>query len=718
MTAPRWSTSPPTRCSTTSIFGCLLVFLIQWIFLGDLRSAIIVGVNIPFALFFSIIILVLHGEDANLLSIGAVDFGIIVDSAVILVENIFRNFQMRRRATGSSCSQQLAEGHWGADPTSAPRPARPRLDQPAAPDLHQRAAGGQGDPVLRRHHGRGFRAAVHHAGRRGPDLRPDGAHLRLCAGGRPDRDLHDHARCWPRFLLPEQVKEVETIVVRGAAPALYAGAALGAGPSRDHGRRSAWSFCVVTGLLAPRLGSEFLPALEEGNFWIRASMPPTMSLGSRRRRRPARCARSCCAIPEVITVVSQHGRPDNGSDASPFSNVELFVPLKPFDEWPQGLTKEKLIERAPGGIRRANCPASVFNFSQYIQDNVEEAISGVKGANSVKIIGPEPRTCWSSSPTQVQRRDGAGEGRHRSRHLPRPRPAEPEHQGRPRQGRALRPEHRRRQHRHPGRPGRRRGDHGAGRRPPVQPDRSATRRSTATASTRSATSRSAIPDAGGANAYIPLARTRRPSRSIPAPPTSITRATQRFIPIKFSVRGRDLGGTVAEAQERIAKNVKLPTGYRIVWAGEFEDLQTRQGAPGDRRADQPGADPGAALQPVQFAARQPAGAGRHPVRDRRRHPRALRLRPGFQHLGGDRLHLAVRRLGDERHPDHHLLQRGQRCAAWTPMEAMFHAADTADAADADDRAVGLHRPVAGGDVALASAARCSGRWRPWWWAAC
>ena len=75
------------------LFGCLLVFLIQWLFLGNLRSAIIVGVNIPFALFFSIIILVLRGEDANLLSVGAVDFGIIVDSAVILVENVFRNFQ-------------------------------------------------------------------------------------------------------------------------------------------------------------------------------------------------------------------------------------------------------------------------------------------------------------------------------------------------------------------------------------------------------------------------------------------------------------------------------------------------------------------------------------------------------------------------------------------------------------------------------------------------
>ena len=87
------------------VFGCLLVFLIQWIFLGDLRSAIIVGLNIPFALFFAIILLVVQGESANLLSVGAVDFGIIVDSAVILVENIFRNFQRHAGGkAGSACS--------------------------------------------------------------------------------------------------------------------------------------------------------------------------------------------------------------------------------------------------------------------------------------------------------------------------------------------------------------------------------------------------------------------------------------------------------------------------------------------------------------------------------------------------------------------------------------------------------------------------------------
>src|ERR1700758_1176532 len=100
------------------IFGCVLIFLIQWIFLGDLRSAIIVGANIPFALFFSVIILVLLGQDANLLSVGAVDFGIIVDSAVILVENVFRNCQGSPEAR-QTLLDHLAEERWGSDPTRA-----------------------------------------------------------------------------------------------------------------------------------------------------------------------------------------------------------------------------------------------------------------------------------------------------------------------------------------------------------------------------------------------------------------------------------------------------------------------------------------------------------------------------------------------------------------------------------------------------------------------
>jgi cobalt-zinc-cadmium resistance protein CzcA len=115
-------------------------------------------------------------------------------------------------------------------------------------------------------------------------------------------------------------------------------------------------FLLLSVLAASRLGSEFLPALEEGNFWIRASMPPTIGLeaGTEATRKMREIL---LRHPEVITVVSQHGRPDNGSDASPFSNDELFAPLKPFDEWPAGLTKEKLTEQLQKSST-TSCPAS------------------------------------------------------------------------------------------------------------------------------------------------------------------------------------------------------------------------------------------------------------------------------------------------------------------------------------------------------------------------
>ena len=149
-------------------------------------------------------------------------------------------------------------------------------------------------------------------------------------------------------------------------------------------------FLVVSGFLGSRLGSEFLPTLEEGNLWIRATMPPTISLEA---GMPIvnRIREILLRHPEVITVVSQHGRPDDGSDAAGFFNAEFFVPLKPFDEWPTGFTKEKLIEDLQAEFDKEFVGID-FNFSQYIQDNVEEGLSGVKGANSAKIIGPDLAT--------------------------------------------------------------------------------------------------------------------------------------------------------------------------------------------------------------------------------------------------------------------------------------------------------------------------------------
>ena len=188
-----------------------------------------------------------------------------------------------------------------------------------------------------------------------------------------------------------------------------------------------------------RLGSEFLPHLEEGNFWIRASMPITLSLedGEAATRKMREIL---LRHPEVITVVSQHGRPDDGSDAAPFSNVELFVPLKPFDEWPRGLTKEKLTDQIQAEFDN-ELPGVVFNFSQYIQDNIEEGISGVKGSNSVKIVGPNLEMLTQAG--RAGPRPNEPSSRHyRPRHLSGTRAAQSEHQGGSRQSGPLRPQFR------------------------------------------------------------------------------------------------------------------------------------------------------------------------------------------------------------------------------------------------------------------------------------
>jgi cobalt-zinc-cadmium resistance protein CzcA len=144
--------------------------------------------------------------------------------------------------------------------------------------------------------------------------------------------------------------------------------------------------CVV---LFPLLGREFMPKLEEGNFWIRATLPMSVSL-EQSAKHVGRMRSILKSHPEIVTVVSQLGRPDDGTDVAGFFNIELFAPLKPFNQWPRGLTKPKLTEQLSNELQDA-FPGVIFNFSQMISDNVEEALSGVKGENSVKVIGPDIR---------------------------------------------------------------------------------------------------------------------------------------------------------------------------------------------------------------------------------------------------------------------------------------------------------------------------------------
>ena len=323
------------------IFGCLLIFLIQWIFLGNLRSALIVGLNIPFALVFAIILLVIRGESANLLSLGAVDFGIIVDSAVILVENIFRNFQ-KSPEERQGLLQRLAGGFWGTDPTRVAHHTEPvhgwtdrlRLILVSAMQINKAVFFSVLIIVA------AFVPLFTMQGVEGAIFGPMARTYAYALAGALIATF-TVTPVLASLLLPAQVKESETIIVRGLHR-LYNPALRFALAHRALVVGIGIVFLAVAAFFGSRLGSEFLPALDEGNLWIRAELPMTTSL-SDGEAATRKMRLILLKYPEVITVISQHGRPDDGSDASPFSNVELFAPLKPYAQWPKGMTKEKLI---------------------------------------------------------------------------------------------------------------------------------------------------------------------------------------------------------------------------------------------------------------------------------------------------------------------------------------------------------------------------------------
>ena len=548
------------------VFGCLLIFFIQWVFLGDLRSAIIVGANIPFALFFSIIILVLRGEDANLLSVGAVDFGIIVDAAVILVENVYRNFQLRAEDR-QALIVQLAEGRWGADPTDAGASganptwnSRLRLILISALQVDRAIFFSTAIIVA------AFIPLFTMQGVEGQIFSPMARTYAYALIGALLATF-TVTPCLASLLLPEQVREVETIVVR-AVRRVYTPVLRWSLRNRMATVAIGIAFLAVSLLLGSRLGSEFLPTLEEGNLWIRATMPPTISLDA---GMPTvdRLREIILSHPEVITVTSQHGRPDNGSDAAGFFNAEFFVPLKPFDEWPPGMTKEKLIEQLQGEFNKEFVGID-FNFSQYIQDNVEEGLSGVKGANSVKIIGPDLTTLEQIARAALREMAKV--------------PGITDLGafwvlGQPNLNIAI-------DRAKAARYGLSVNDVNS----VVQAALGGTTATTVLEADRQfgvsvrlareyrnnldevRNLKIGVQNPGSGNAYIPLSEVATITLDTGA--SYIFREkNQRYVPIKFSVRGRDLAGAVAEAQQRISQNVKLPNGYRIDFAGEFEWLQ-------------------------------------------------------------------------------------------------------------------------------------------------
>ena len=540
------------------ILGCSLIFLLQWIFLGDLRSAVIVAINIPFALFFSIIIIVLRGEDANLLSLGAVDFGIVVDSAVILVENIFRVFQAREREELLRRAAPLTSA--GTEDENVL--LRIRLIYIAAIQVESAILFSTLIILA------AFLPLFTMQGVEGQIFNPMARTYAYALVGA----LLATFTITPvlaSFLLPAHVQEAETLIVR-AAHAVYSPVLSAALRFRKATVLLGLAFLIVCGFIGSKLGTEFLPALEEGNLWIRASMPPTISLeaGMPIVNRMRAILKS---HPEVITVVSQHGRPDNGSDATGFFNAEFFVPLKPFEDWAPGRHKEDLVKDLMDEFSKEFVGIDL-NFSQYIQDNIEESLSGVKGANSIKIIGPDLFKLEELA-VQVKRIMGQVAGVEDLgifRVLGQPNlNIKVDRQKAARYGLNA-------------------GDINTF----LQTAFGGTVATTVYEADRQfgvnvrvapkfRDSIDVIRNAkigvqtGSNTAYIPITEVAEITLETGASYIFHER-NQRFIPIKFSVRGRDLGSTIAEGKARLEQAMKLPTGYRMVWAGEFEELEEAQ----------------------------------------------------------------------------------------------------------------------------------------------
>jgi cobalt-zinc-cadmium resistance protein CzcA len=350
------------------IVGMALVTVVLLLFLGHVRAAIITAINIPLALLVAFCGLVATNTSANLISLGAVDFGIVVDSTVIMMENIFRHVGPHGKGTMLERIEQSSR-------------------EVATPMTFSTLIIGVA-----------FLPLFTMTGVSGVIFAPMARTYAFAIGGAILLALTLTPVLASKFV-PAQAQEKESAIMRVLHKA-YA-------PLFDAAMRfpkAAIGFCVLPILLCvalfPLLGREFMPKLEEGNFWIRATLPMSISLDQSARYvgRMRSILRGCAEdhgrpcderhrkYPEVETVVSQLGRPDDGTDVSGFYNVEFFAPLRPFDQWPRGVTKEKLTEQINRELTET-FPGVVFNFSQYISDNVEEALSGVKGENSVKVFG-------------------------------------------------------------------------------------------------------------------------------------------------------------------------------------------------------------------------------------------------------------------------------------------------------------------------------------------
>jgi len=526
------------------LLGMGLVSIVLFVFLGHTRAALITAINIPISLLVAFIGLVTTGISTNLISIGAVDFGIVVDSTVIVIENIFRHLGSHGRGT---MKDRILAG------------AREVVGPMAFSKIILAVA---------------FIPLFTMTGVSGVIFSPMAWTYAFALTGAVVMAL-TLTPVLASKLISADTEEKETAVMR-ALHRVYRP------PSNFLLKRPSLAglmtaaMAVGLAVIFPFLGGEFMPKLEEGNFWIRATLPTSVSLEQsgkyvHRMRDILRgcptegeCTEANRKHTEVVTVVSQIGRPDDGTDVSGFHNIELFAPLKPFDQWKRGLTKDKLTDELSAELGAA-FPGVVFNFSQMIGDNVEEAMSGVKGENSVKVVGSD---IYKNEENALAIADTMGEvkgvkdlGVFRSLGQPSVK---------------------------------------------ITPDRAACARFGLNTGDVDQVIEAAIGGTAltqvyeGEKHFDLTVRWLKPYResleaireiTVPTPlgqvvplgqiahinleegPAVIFREDgKRYVPVKFSVRGRDLSSTVQESKDKVGAKVKLPYDSHLEWGGEMNEL--------------------------------------------------------------------------------------------------------------------------------------------------
>lgn len=519
------------------IGGMVLVFIILFVFLGHLRAALIVALTIPLSLLFTFGMMVLIGQSANLISLGAIDFGIIVDATLIMVESIF--FHLAHH-TGShlTAPQQIIR--------AARQVGRPIFYSTAIivvafiPLFTMTGVPGKIFAPMSITYGFALLGALLIAFTLAP---------LLCS-----------------VLLAGPIREEDTAVVR-VIRRLYLSVLRWALNYAMPVVGAALILLILSMGALQFVGGEFMPALEEGNLWVRATMPVDISF-----EQAARLATEIRGIfrqfPEVASTVSQLGRPDDGTDPTSFFNAEFLVTLKPQDQWRREITsKDRLVEDIEVVLK--TIPGVTFNFSQMIQDNVQEAMSGVKGENSIKLFGPDLKVLETTAVTieKVMREIPGVKDLGIFRLMGQPNLL-------------------------------------------IKVDREACARYGLLVSDLNAVIQAAVGGQGVTRVFegekwfdlvvrflpeyrqdvesignilvntpegakIPLKQLA--SISTQAGAFIIYRENnERYIPIKFSVRGRDLESTVTQAQGMLSSRVQLPERYRIEWAGEYDQLKDEQ----------------------------------------------------------------------------------------------------------------------------------------------